>query len=262
MNVEQENLLIGRNTVREAIRSGRGIEAVFVAQEAPDGSLREILRLAKDRGIVVKKVARSKLDELARPFGYGGRPGNHQGIVAQVAAVKYAQMEDVFARARQKGQPPFIIALDGVTDPHNLGAVVRSAEVLGAHGVVIPKRRSAGMTAAACKTASGAQEYIPIVRVGGLVQTIEEVKARGVWVACADMSGQSAFAADLTGPLMLVIGAEGEGVSRLVREKCDLTVKVDVCGQIDSLNASAAAAVLMYEKTRQEALAARKGGRG
>lgn len=251
--MEKENILIGRNTVREAIKSGRSIDAVFVAKDSRDGSLREILALAKKQGIVVKETVKSKLDELSMPFGYQGRPGNHQGIVAQVSSIVYAELEDIFKRAEEKGEPPFLVALDGITDPQNLGAIVRSAEVLGAHGVVILKRRSASMTAAACKTACGAEEYIPIARVNNLAAAIDEVKKRGVWAAAADMDGQDVFGADLTGALMLVIGAEGEGVSRLVKERCDFTVRIPVRGHVESLNASAAAAVLLYEKVRQDA---------
>lgn len=249
-----ENIIIGRNTVREALKSGRSIEAIYLAEGSMDGSLREIHNLAKQEGVVIKNVPRGKLDELSREFGYGGRPGNHQGVAALLSGVKYAELEDIFALAEQRGEPPFIVALDGVTDPQNVGAVVRSAEVLGAHGLLLLKRRSTGMNAVACKVASGAEEYLPIVRVSNLPQTIEVLKERGLWVAVADMEGVSAYQADLTGPLLLVIGAEGKGVSRLVREKGDFIVKIDVKGRIDSLNAAAAAAVLFYEKMRQDAM--------
>ena len=252
------DIIIGRNTVREAIRAGRTIEAVLVTRGGMDGSLCELVTLARQRGIVVKEVPRERLDQLAMPFGYHGRPGNHQGIAAEVSNVRYAELEDVFEYAQQKGEAPFIVALDGITDEQNLGAIVRSAEVLGAHGVVVPKRRSASMSAVACKVASGAEEYIPIVRVTNLAATIDQVKERGVWVAAADMSGQSAWQTDLTGPLMLVIGAEGDGVSRIVKERSDYVVKIEQKGKIDSMNAAAAAAVLMYEKQRQEVSGASK----
>ena len=169
------DIIIGRNTVREAIRAGRTIEAVLVTRGGMDGSLRELVTLARQRGIVVKEVPRERLDQLAMPFGYHGRPGNHQGIAAEVSNVRYAELEDVFEYAQQKGEAPFIVALDGITDEQNLGAIVRSAEVLGAHGVVVPKRRSASMSAVACKVASGAEEYIPIVRVTNLAAAIDQV---------------------------------------------------------------------------------------
>lgn len=246
------DIIIGRNTVKEAIKSGRTIDAVLVAKEGMDGSLREIIALAKKRGIVVKDVPRGRLDQLAMPFGYNGRTGNHQGIAAEISEVVYSELDDIFQNAEQRGEKPFIIALDGITDEQNLGAIIRSAEVLGAHGVIVPKRRSASMSAVACKVASGAEEYIPIVRVSNMAAAVDQVKERGVWVAAADMSGQSAYQTDLTGALMLVIGAEGEGVSRIVKERSDYIVKIDQKGKIDSLNAAAAAAVLMYEKQRQE----------
>lgn len=246
------DIIIGRNTVKEAVKSGRTIDAILVAKEAMDGSLREIIALAKKRGIVVKDVPRGRLDQLAMPFGYNGKTGNHQGIAAEVSEVAYSQLEDIFQKAEEQGEPPFLVALDGITDEQNLGAIIRSAEVLGAHGVIVPKRRSASMSAVACKVASGAEEYIPIVRVSNMAATIDQVKERGVWVAAADMSGTSAYKTDLTGPLMLVIGAEGEGLSRIVKERSDFVVKIDQKGKIDSMNAAAAAAVLMYEKQRQE----------
>ncbi len=253
------DIIIGRNTVKEAIKSGRDIDAVLVSKTASDGSIREILALAKKRGLVIKELPPKRLDELSLPFGYNGAPANHQGIAAQIPSVKYSDIEDIFRLAQDTGRPPFIVALDGITDPHNLGAIVRSAEALGAHGVIIPERRSAAMTAAACKTACGAEEYIPIVKVGNLSRTIDELKERGIWVAAADMDGQRADLADLTGPLMLIIGAEGEGVGRLVKEKSDFVVSIPLLGKVASLNASAAAGILIYEKLRQEA--SRAGGK-
>ena len=253
-----DDIIIGRNTVKEAIKSGRDIDAIIVSKTASDGSIREILTLARKRGLIIKEVPPRKLDEISMPFGYNGAPANHQGIAAQIPQVKYSQIEDIFALAEKTERPAFIVALDGITDPHNLGAIVRSAEAMGAHGVIIPERRSAAMTGAACKTACGAQEYIPIVKVGNLARTIDELKDKGIWIACADMDGQDASKTDLTGPLMLVIGAEGDGVSRLVKEKCDFVVKIPLLGEVSSLNASAAAGILIYEKMRQEAVRAGK----
>ena len=249
--MNEKEIVIGRNADREPIRSGHSIEAVYVSARA-EGSIREILALAKKNGVTVKEVPKAKLDELSLPYGHGDAPGNHQGIAARVSVVIYQSIEDMFALAEQRKEAPFLIMLDGIEDPFNLGAIVRSAEVLGAHGVILPKRRSTGMTAAACKTASGAQEYLPIARVTNLAATIEEIKKRGVFVACADMDGQEAAKTNLKGAIMLVIGAEGTGVSRLVKERSDFVVKIAVKGKIDSLNAAAAAAVLMYEKTRQD----------
>ena len=249
--MDEHEILIGRNAVREAIRAGRSMEAIYVSARG-EGSIREILALARKQGLVIKEVPKSKLDELSLPYGHEGSPGNHQGIAARVSGVAYQSVDDMFALAEERGEAPFLLMLDGIEDPFNLGAIVRSAEVLGAHGVILPRRRSAGMTTAACKTASGAQEYLPIARVTNLAATIEQVKQRGVFVACADMDGQEAAKANLKGAMMLVIGAEGEGVSRLVKERSDFVVRIAVKGKIDSLNASAAAAVLMYEKVRQD----------
>ncbi len=251
-SIDTNGIVIGRNTVREALKSERSVDAVYVASGAQDGSIRELLALAKKNGVPVKQVPRSKLDEMAMPMGFNGRTGNHQGIAAQVSPVKYAELDDVFAKAESEGRPPFIIALDGISDNQNLGAIVRSAEVFGAHGVIIPRRRSASMTAAACKAACGAEEYIPIVKVTNMASTIDVLIERGVWVASADMGGVPAQKCNLSGALCLVIGAEGEGVSRLVRERSDFVVSIEMKGKIESLNASAAAAVLMYEKTRQD----------
>lgn len=250
---EDNTILLGRNTVREAIRSGREIDAIYMT-EAAEANAREILALAKSAGIPIKRASKSKLDELSRFAAQGEKAANHQGIVAKAAAVRYSTLEDAEALAQQRGEPLFLIALDGVEDPHNLGAIVRSAEIFGAHGVIIPKRRSVGMTAAAAKTASGAEEYIPIIKVTNLPAVIDEVKEKGVFVAAADMDGLSADCANLTGAMMLVIGAEGEGISRLVKQKADFTIKIDMHGHINSLNASAAATVLMYEKKRQDKL--------
>lgn len=250
--MEDELIIIGRNTVREAIKSGRSIDQLLVAEDAKDGSIGEIVSLAKKAGINITRVPKNKLDVLSEPFGYGGRPGNHQGVAAKVSGVEYAEVDDIFAAAEAKGEAPFIVALDGITDPQNLGAIVRSAECMGAHGVIIPKRRSAGMNAAACKTASGAEEHIAIARVVNLARTIDELKERGVWVAAADMGGEAPAKLNLKGTLCIVIGSEGEGVSRLVAEKADMIVGIPMKGKVSSLNASAAAAILFYEKLRQD----------
>ena len=248
---EDNTLLLGRNTVREAIKSGREIDAIYMT-EAAEASAREILALAKTAGIPIKKAHKNKLDELTRFAGYDVKAANHQGIIARAAAIRYSTLEDAEKLAEQRGEPLFLVALDGVEDPHNLGAIVRSAEIFGAHGVVIPKRRSVGMTAAAAKTASGAEEYVPVIKVGNLPAFIDEVKGKGVFVATADMDGVSTDRANLTGAMMLIIGSEGQGISRLVKQKADFTIKIDMYGKINSLNASAAAAVLMYEKKRQD----------
>ena len=250
--MEKENILIGRNTVREAIKSGRSIDAVFVAKDSRDGSLREILALAKKQGIVVKETVKSKLDELSMPFGYQGRPGNHQGIVAQVSSIVYAELEDIFKRAEEKGEPPFLVALDGITDPQNLGAIVRSAEVLGAHGVIIAKRRNAPLSAAAMKAACGACEYLPVAKVTNLNQTLEILKEQGIFVASAVMGGTEISKVNLKGAMCIVIGGEDEGVSQNIVKNSDFQVGIPMMGNINSLNASCAAAVIIYEKIRQD----------
>lgn len=243
-----ENIIIGRNSVREALKSGAEIEAVYIKLGESEGSVGQITRLARDARVLVKYVPKQKLDNLCKE---SGDKGNHQGVAAVIAGVEYADVADIFKKAEGKGEPPFIMLLDGITDPHNLGAIVRSAEVLGAHGVITGTRNCAGMTMAARKSASGAENFIPIVKVTNIAQTLEEIKAKGVFAVCADMDGTPAEKLDLTGAICIVIGDEGQGVSRLVKEKCDFTAKIDVFGQINCLNASCAAAVLMYEKQRQ-----------
>ena len=247
---EVTTVLLGRNTVKEALKSGREIDAIYLT-EAAEANAKDIVALAKRAGVPIKRASKAKLDEMSQFAAQGQKASNHQGILAKAAAVRYRTL-DAQVLAEQRGEPLFLIALDGIEDPHNLGAIVRSAEVFGAHGVVIQKRRSVGMTAAAAKTASGAEEYMPVIRVTNLPSFIGRVKELGVFVAAADMDGQSADKANLTGAMMLVIGAEGDGVSRLVRQKADFAVKIDMYGKISSLNASAAAAVLMYEKKRQD----------
>ena len=249
---EQPYLLIGRNAVREAIKSGRSIDRVLVSTEH-DGSLGEIVTLARERKLVVREVDRKKLDGLCMPFGHGGKTANHQGVVAYAAGVTYCEIADILDAAKEKGEAPFVIVLDGVEDPHNLGSIIRSADCAGAHGVIIGKRRSASVTAAAVKASAGATEYVKIARVVNISSALSQLKSAGLWVAGADMSGQNMRAQTLKGPLALVIGNEGEGLSKLVRENCDFLVSIPMQGHIDSLNAGVAAAVLMFEKKRQDA---------
>ncbi len=244
-----EEFIIGRNSVRELLRSESQIEKILVAQGATEGSIKELIALAKQRKVRIQEVPRAKLDELCSTFA---EHSNHQGVLAQVPAFEYSQMEDVFARAQEREEPPFLVVLDSVQDPHNLGAVIRSAEALGAHGVVFGKHRSASLTAAVYKVACGAAQYIPVVKVTNINQTIEELKKRNVWVAAADMEGQPLSKTDLTGALALVIGGEGEGVSKHTKQLCDFTVRIEMPGQTNSLNASCAASILIYEKRRQE----------
>ena len=244
-------IIMGRNAVREAIKSGRSIDKIFVVKEA-DGSLREILGMARDAKVQIREVEKFKLDEMCLPFGHGGKSGNHQGIVAQVPGVEYCDISDILAVAKERGEKPFIILLDGIEDPHNLGSIIRSAECAGAHGVIIPKRRSASVTAAASKSSAGAVEYMKVARVANLGGAIDRLKDEGLWIAGADMSGAPMGKCDLKGAIGLVIGSEGDGMSKLIREKCDFTVSIPMCGHIDSLNAAVAAAILMFEKKRQD----------
>lgn len=243
-------IVMGRNAVREAIKSGRSIDRILVVKEL-DGSLREVIGLARDRNLQIREVERAKLDEMCMPFGHGGKPGNHQGIIAQVPGVEYCDISDILDVAKERDEKPFIILLDGVEDPHNLGSIIRSAECAGAHGVIIPKRRSASVTASACKASAGAVEYMKVARVSNLGGAIDRLKDEGLWIAGADMAGTAMDKADLKGAIGLVIGSEGEGISRLIKEKCDFLVSIPMVGRIDSLNAAVAAAVLMFEKKRQ-----------
>ncbi len=242
---ENENLLVGRNPIREALKAGRPVEKLLVARGDLSGAARDIIRMAKEAGAVVQTVDRSRLDQIYPA---------HQGMLAYVAAVASRSLDDIFALAAERGEAPFIVLLDGVTDPHNLGAIIRSAECAGAHGVVLPERRAAGLGPAAAKAAAGALECIPIARVKNLNRTIDELKARGVWVVGSAMNGENALKADLSGAVALVVGSEGDGISRLTLEKCDRVVTLPMSGRIESLNASVAAGILMYEIVR-----ARKG---
>lgn len=255
-NEEQDELpylIMGRNAVREAVRSGRSIDKILVTKEI-DGSLREIINLARDNNIRVDSVVREKLDELCMPFGHGQKTGNHQGIVAMVPGVEYCEIADILNFAREKGEKPFIIILDGIEDPHNLGSIIRSAVCAGAHGIIIPRRRAVSVTAAACKASAGAVEYAHIARVANIANAIARLKDEGLWIAGADMSGTAMTSARMEGALALVIGSEGDGIGRLVKEKCDFLVSIPMFGQIDSLNAAVAAAVLMFEKRRQDGI--------
>ena len=238
---ENENLLVGRNPIREALKSGRPVEKLLVAQGDLSGAARDIIRMARDAGAVVQTVDRSRLDQIYPA---------HQGMLAYVAAVAYRSVDDIFDLAAQRGEDPFIVILDGVTDPHNLGAIIRSAECAGAHGVILPERRAAGLGPAAAKAAAGALDCLPIARVKNLNRTIDELKERGVWVIGTAMDGEDALSADLTGPVALVIGSEGEGISHLTLQKCDRTLTLPMKGSIESLNASVAAGILMYEIVR------------
>lgn len=246
-------ILYGRNPVREAIKSGRSIDKLLVtAAGSEDGSLREIVRMARERNIIVSEVARQKLDELCLPYGYAGKSANHQGVVARVPECQYVELDDILAAAQEKGQPPFVLVLDSINDPHNLGSIIRSAECAGVHGVIIPKRRAASVTGAVAKASAGAVAYMPIARVPNLTAAVERLKKEGLWVCGADMGGTPMTQAPLSGPLALVIGGEDEGISRLLKEKCDFIASIPLLGEMTSLNASVAAALLMYEKIRQD----------
>lgn len=238
----KENIIVGRNPVTEALRSGREIDKLMVSSE--EGSMKKILALAKERRIPVMKVEKSAIDRIAE-----GKA--HQGVAAYVSAYAYAELEDIFRIAEERGEDPFIIILDNLEDPHNLGAIMRTAECAGAHGIIIPKRRACGLTEVVAKASAGAIEYMPCVKVTNIAQVIEELKERGVWVAACDMGGQEYYKADLKGKLAVVIGSEGFGISRLVKEKCDFVVSMPMVGRITSLNASNAAAVIIYEVRKQ-----------
>lgn len=236
----EQELIIGRNAVSEALRSGREIDIVYVAKGDRNGSIGMILSKARESGIVIKEVDRRKLDAMCSS-------ANHQGIAAKTAAHEYASLSDVLSLAEEKEEDPFVIICDGIEDPHNLGAILRTAEACGAHGVIIPKRRGVSLTYAVSKVSAGAIEYVPVVRVSNLSQTIDELKEKGFWVYGADMDGTPWDRQDYNGAVALVIGSEGHGISRLVREKCDFIVSLPMRGKINSLNASVAAGILMYE---------------
>ena len=242
---EEDNLVIyGRNAVLEAFRSGKTIDRLYVQEGVADGTLQSILRTAKKTDAVINFVSKDRLNKYAEG-------DKHQGVVAMAAAYNYADVEDILNAAKEKGESPFIIVLDDIEDPHNLGAIIRTANQAGAHGVIIPKRHAVGLTATVARTSAGAINYTPVAKVTNISRTIEELKEKGIWFACADMSGELMYNCNLTGAIGLVIGSEGSGVSRLVKEKCDFVVKIPMFGQIDSLNASVATGVLSYEIVRQ-----------
>lgn len=234
----------GRNAVLEAFRSGKCVDKLFILDGCQDGPVRTIAREARKTDTIINYVSKERLDQLSETHA-------HQGVIAQVAAYDYSTVDEILARAEEKGEAPFLIILDNVEDPHNLGAIIRTANLAGAHGVIIPKRRAVGLTSTVAKTSAGAINYTPVAKVTNIVRTIEELKEKGIWFVCADMGGETMYDLDLTGPMGLVIGNEGEGVSRLVREACDFTASIPMKGDIDSLNASVSAGVLAYEIVRQ-----------
>lgn len=239
-----EDMVAGRNAVMEALKGNRSVNKLMIATGSTEGSIKEIVAVAKEKGVNIQYWERSKIDNIARGI-------RHQGVLAQVAPVQYAELEDILAAAREKNEPPFIVLLDELEDPHNLGAILRTADAAGVHGVLIPKHRSCPLSATVAKTSAGAVEHVPVARVGNLVQTIKKLKKEGLWVAAADMDGKDYYDTDLTGPLLLIIGSEGQGVGRLVKEQCDFVVRIPMVGKINSLNASVAGSILMYEAMKQ-----------
>ena len=239
----EEYTIEGRNAVIEAFRSGKTIDKLYVLDGCQDGPVKTIVREAKKGDTIINFVTKERLDEMSRT-------GHHQGVIAKAAAYEYAEVSDILDAAKAKGEPPFIILLDGIEDPHNLGAIIRTANLAGAHGVIIPKRRAVGLTAVVAKTSAGAINYTPVAKVTNLASTIDELKKEGMWFVCADMDGELMYS-----PIGLIIGNEGEGVSRLIKEKCDFITSIPMKGDIDSLNASVAAGVLSYEIVRQRMMA-------
>ena len=240
----EEFILEGRNAVLEAIRAGKTIDKLFILDGCHDGPVNTIVREAKKNDTIVSYVPKERLDKMSKT-------GHHQGVVAYAAAYNYAEVEDILENAREKGEAPFVFILDNIEDPQNLGAIIRTANLAGAHGVIIPKRRAVGLTATVARTSAGALNYTPVAKVTNIAATIEELKKEGMWFVCADMGGETMYNLNLTGSIGLVIGNEGEGVSRLVKEKCDFIASIPMKGNIDSLNASVAAGVLAYEIVRQ-----------
>ena len=240
----EEFTIEGRNAVIEAYRAGRPIDKLFILDGCQDGPILTIKREAKAKQTPIKFVTKERLDQLSET-------GKHQGVIAYAAAYEYATVEEILDNARQKGEAPFLFLLDNIEDPHNLGAIIRTANLAGAHGVIVPKNRAAGLTAVVAKTSAGALNFTPVARVTNLAKTIEELKKEGIWFVCADMGGTTMYDLNLKGPIGLVIGNEGEGVGRLVKEKCDMIASIPMKGDIDSLNASVAAGVLAYEIVRQ-----------
>ena len=239
-----ENKIEGRNAVLEAFRSGKPVDKLFVLDGCQDGPVRTIIREARKHDTIIQFVEKERLHQLSET-------GRHQGVIAYTASYEYAEVEDMLALAKERGEDPFLVLLDGIEDPHNLGAIIRTANLAGAHGVIIPKRRAVGLTATVAKTSAGALNYTPVAKVTNLVKTMEELKKEGLWFVCADMGGEKMYDLNLKGPIGLVIGNEGEGVSHLVKETCDYVASIPMHGDIDSLNASVAAGVLAYEIVRQ-----------
>ena len=243
----EEFTIEGRNAVLEAFRAGRTIDKLFVLKDCMDGPIQSILREAKKGDTIINFVEKERLDQMSTT-------GHHQGVIANAAAYEYAEVEDILAAAEAKGEAPFLIILDGIEDPHNLGAILRTANQAGAHGIIIPKRRAVGLTAVVAKTSAGAINYTPVAKVTNLVRTMEDLMKRGIWFVCADMDGDVMYRVNMTGPIGLVIGNEGSGVSRLVKETCDMTASIPMKGDVDSLNASVAMGVRAYEIVRQRGL--------
>jgi len=241
---KNESQIEGRNAVLEAFRSGKTVDRLFVLDGCQDGPVLTIKREAKKQDTMIKYVDKERLDQMSET-------GHHQGVIAVCAAYDYSEMEDIFALAEKKGEPPFVVILDNIEDPHNLGAIIRTANLVGAHGVIIPKNRAVGLTSTVARTSAGAINYTPVVKVTNIAKTIEELKEKGLWFVCADMDGDLMYDLNLTGPIGLVIGNEGEGVGRLVKEKCDFVASIPMKGDIDSLNASVAMGVLSFEIARQ-----------
>ena len=238
------DIIEGRNAVIEAFRSGKTVDKVCVLEGCKDGPINTIIREAKKKNVMIKFLKKERLDQLSVT-------GKHQGVIAYIAAYEYAGVEDILDNARKKGEAPFVIILDGIEDPHNLGAIIRTANQAGAHGIIIPKRRAVGLTGVVARTSAGAINYTPVAKVTNIASTIEDLKKEGLWFVCADMDGEVMYNLDLKGPIGLVIGNEGDGVSRLVKEKCDFVAKIPMKGDIDSLNASVAMGILSYEIVRQ-----------
>ena len=239
-----ENKIEGRNAVLEAFRSGKTVDKLYILDGCQDGPVRTIAREARKHDTIIQYVAKERLDQISET-------GKHQGVIAVAASYEYATVEDILAKAKEKGEPPFILLLDNIEDPHNLGAIIRTANLAGAHGVIIPKRRAAGLTAVVARTSAGALNYTPVTKVTNLKTVMEQLKKEGMWFVCADMGGTTYYDLDLKGPIGLVIGNEGEGVSRLVKENCDFVASIPMKGNIDSLNASVAAGILAFEIARQ-----------
>lgn len=242
--MDERQQIEGRHAVAEALRAGHTLDKLFVLDGCKDGPVSSIVKKAKRGDTVIRYVSRERLDQLSET-------GNHQGVVAYMAAYRYATVEEMLQKAQEKGEPPFLFLLDGIEDPYNLGAIIRTADQAGAHGVIIPKHRAVGLTAGAARASAGAINYMPVARVTNLTRTIDALKKEGIWFVCADMKGPVMYEQDLRGPIGLVIGSEGEGVARLIREKCDLTASIPMKGDVDSLNASVAAGILAYEVVRQ-----------